>query len=116
MSLTVDRGINHNICTLCTLHFWKIIVMSIFNATDGQNSFFDLIDRAHHQERIAIEHHGKLVAAIVSYEDLARLEALEDAIATAQLKQAMADSTGLLTAAELLAMRSIDDNTISTAN
>jgi hypothetical protein len=33
---------------------------------------------------------------------------LEDAIATAQLKQAMAESTGFLTAGELLAMQSID--------
>ena len=74
--------------------------MSTFNATDGRKNFFDLINRAHHQERIAIERHGKLVAAIVSYE--------EDAIATAQLKQAMAEHTEFITATELLAMRSID--------
>ena len=105
--------------------------MSTVNATDGRKNFFDLIDRANHQERIAIERHGKPVAAIisyqdlaklealedaiataqleqaiVSYEDLAKLEALEDAIATAQLKQAMAESTGLITVAELLAMGS----------
>jgi prevent-host-death family protein len=90
------------------LLFVGIILISTFNATDGQKNFFDSIDRAHHQERIAIERHGKLIAAIVSYEDLAKLEALEDAIATAQLKQAMAESTGFMTAAELLAMRSID--------
>jgi hypothetical protein len=48
------------------------------------------------------------VAAIVSYEDLAKLEALEDAIATAQLKQSMAEHTGFVTPAELLAMRSTD--------
>jgi prevent-host-death family protein len=81
--------------------------MSTVNATDGRKNFFDLIDRANHQERIAIERHGKPVAAIVSYEDLAKLEALEDAIATAQLKQAMAESPGFITASELLAMRSI---------
>ena len=82
--------------------------MSTVNATDGRKNFFDLINRASHQERIAIERHGKPVAAIVSYEDLAKLEALEDAIATAQLKQAMAESTGFVTVAELLAMRSTD--------
>lgn len=82
--------------------------MSIVNATDGRKNFFDLINRASQQERIAIERHGKPVAAIVSYEDLAKLEALEDAIATAQLKQAMAQSTGFVTAVELLAMRSTD--------
>jgi prevent-host-death family protein len=82
--------------------------MSTVNATDGRKNFFDLIDRAHHQERIAIERNGKPIAAIVSYEDLAKLEALEDAVATAQLKQAMAQSTGFVTAVELLAMRSTD--------
>jgi hypothetical protein len=41
-------------------------------------------------------------------EDLAKQEALEDAIATEQLKQVMAESTGFVTAVELLAMRSID--------
>jgi hypothetical protein len=44
----------------------------------------------------------------VIYEDLAKLEALEDAIATEQLKQSMAQSTGFLTAVELLALRSIN--------
>jgi prevent-host-death family protein len=82
--------------------------MSSINATDGRKNFFDLIDRASHQERIAIERHGKPIAAIVSYEDLAKLEALEDAIATEQLKEAMAASTGFITPTELLAMRSTD--------
>lgn len=82
--------------------------MSTVNATDGRKNFFDLIDRANHHERIAIKRHGKPVAAIVSYEDLAKLEALEDAIATEQLKQAMAESTGFFTAIELLSMHSTD--------
>ena len=90
--------------------------MSTVNATDGRKNFFDLINRASHQERIPIDRHGKPVAAIVSYEDLAKLEALEDAIATAQLKQAMAQSTGFVTAVELLAMRSTDGLTISITN
>jgi prevent-host-death family protein len=50
--------------------------MSTVNASDGRKNFFELIDRAKHQERFAIERHGKPVAAIVSYEDLAKLEAL----------------------------------------
>ena len=82
--------------------------MSTVNATDGRKNFFELINRANNQERIAIERHGKPIAAIVGYEDLAKLEALEDAIATAQLKQAMAQSTGFVSAVELLAMRSTD--------
>jgi hypothetical protein len=71
--------------------------MSPVNSTDGHPDLFDSIER-----------HGKPVAAIVIYEDLAKLEALEDAIATAQLKQAMAESTGFVTTVELLAIRSID--------
>jgi hypothetical protein len=71
--------------------------MSSVNANDGRKNCFDSIDL-----------HGQPVAEIVSYEDLSKLEALEDAIATAQLKQAMVEHTGFVTAVELLAMRSID--------
>jgi prevent-host-death family protein len=82
--------------------------MSVVNSTDGRKSFFDLVNRASHQERIAIERHGKPVAAMISYEDLLKLEALEDAIATAQLKRAMANSQGFVTLEELLEIRPID--------
>lgn len=40
--------------------------MSTVNATDGRKNFFDLINRASHQERIPIERHDQPVAAIVS--------------------------------------------------
>jgi hypothetical protein len=65
--------------------------MSLINSTEGQQDFFDSIDG-----------HDKFVS-----ENLAKLEAFEDAISTAQLKQAMAENTGFVTAVELLAMRSI---------
>jgi hypothetical protein len=71
--------------------------MSPVNSTDGHQDFFDSIDR-----------HDKPIEAIVSYEDLAKLEAFEDGMATAQLKQAMAESTEFVTAVELLALRSTD--------
>ena len=64
--------------------------MSPINSTDGHQDFFDSIDRDDN-----------------SLYELAKIEACEDAIATAQLKQAMAESTGFITAVELLAMRSI---------
>jgi prevent-host-death family protein len=71
--------------------------MSIVSSTDGRNEFFELVNRAHYQnERIKIEHHGKPVAAIVSYTDLLKLEALEDKIDIAKLKKAMAESTGFV--------------------
>jgi prevent-host-death family protein len=82
--------------------------MSTVNATNARKSFFDLVNRASHQERIAIERHGKPIAAIIAYEDLLKLEALEDAISTAQLKRAMANSEGFITIEELLEIRSID--------
>ncbi|WP_309743530.1 hypothetical protein [Chamaesiphon sp. OTE_20_metabat_361] len=65
--------------------------MPIANETDGHQDFFDSIDR---DDKFANK-------------DLAKLEACEDAIDTAQLKQAMAENTGFVTAVELLAMRSI---------
>jgi hypothetical protein len=68
--------------------------MSPVNSTDRHQGFFDSIDR-----------HAKPIA---SYEELAKIEAVEDAVATAQLKQAMAQSTGFITAVDLLALLSID--------
>jgi hypothetical protein len=66
--------------------------MSPVNSTDGHQNLFDSIDR---DDKFANK-------------DLAKLEACEDAIDTAQLKQAMAESTGFVTAVELLAIRSLD--------
>jgi hypothetical protein len=63
--------------------------MSPVKSTDGHQDFFDSIDR-----------HCKPVA---NYEDLAKIEAIEDAVTTAQLKKAMAESTGFVTAVELFA-------------
>jgi hypothetical protein len=65
--------------------------MSPINPTDGHQDFFDSLDRHRHCKPVA------------NYEDLAKIEAIEDAVATAQLKQAMAESTGFVTAVELFA-------------
>jgi hypothetical protein len=73
--------------------------MSTVNANDGHKNGFDSIDPTSYQ--------CYAKPTIVSYEDSAKVEALEDAIATAQLKQAMVEHTGFVTAVELLAMRSI---------
>jgi prevent-host-death family protein len=84
--------------------------MSTISATDGRNEFFELVNRANYQnERIKIERHGKPVAAIVSYTDLLKLEALEDEIDIAMLKKAMAESTGFVSIDELLAIRPINE-------
>ncbi len=84
--------------------------MVSINTADALNNFAALIDRAGNQgERIWIEQHGKPVAAIVSAEDLERLEALEDAIDSATLRRAMAGSEGLVAIEELLAKRPVEE-------
>ena len=84
--------------------------MVAVNATEARNKFLELLNRAGYgKERIRIERHGKPVAAIISYEDLNRLEAMEDALDSAALKQAMAKSEGFVTIEELLAARPVGD-------
>ena len=82
----------------------------IVNATDARNRFLDLLNRAGYgKERIRIERHGKPIAALISCEDLERLEALEDALDAALLQQAMEKSQGLVGIDALLAVRPIAD-------
>ena len=84
--------------------------MIAVNATEARNKFLELINRAGYgQERIRIKRHGKPVAAIISCEDLARLEALEDAIESAALKKAMAESEGLISIEELLSDQPLEE-------
>jgi prevent-host-death family protein len=80
--------------------------MVAVNATEARNKFLELLNRAGYgKERIRIERHGKPVAAIISYEDLNRLEAMEDALDSAALRQAMTTSEGFVTLEEVLAER-----------
>lgn len=69
--------------------------MTAVTVVRAKNQFSDLLRRAEHGgERVVVHRHGKPVAAIVSTEDLRRLEALEDADdvtdAIAALKEARA--------------------------
>lgn len=68
-----------------------------------------LITRARYGgERIVVELHGKAIAAIISYADLKRFEAIEDAIDSALLQKAVVESNGeSLTLAEVLARRGL---------
>jgi prevent-host-death family protein len=53
--------------------------MSRISATTVRDSFSDTLNRvAYKGERIVLERNGKAVAAMVSVEDLALLESLED--------------------------------------
>ena len=72
--------------------------MSHFTVAEAKSRFSDLLRRAEYRgERVIVQRHGKPVAAIVSTEDLRRLEALEDAAdvasATAALQEAEAKGT-----------------------
>ena len=52
--------------------------MSNVEATQAQANFSELLVRVgHDQERIVIEQQGHAIVALISYEDLKRLEALE---------------------------------------
>ena len=51
------------------------------NASTAREKLPDLINRAGYGgERIVIQRRGKAIAAIISYDDLKRLEAIENAI------------------------------------
>jgi len=53
--------------------------MTRLAATAVRDTFGDTLNRVAYQgERILLERHGKAVAALVSVDDLSRLEALED--------------------------------------
>lgn len=75
--------------------------MSIVSVVDAKNRFSDLLRRAEHgRERVVVQRHGKPVAAIISTDDLRRLEALEDGEdltdAAASLKEARSKGTTAL--------------------
>jgi len=72
--------------------------MASITVAQAKNQFSDLLRRAQWGgERVVVHRHGKPVAAIVSTEDLQRLEALEDAQdvvdARAALKEAERQGT-----------------------
>jgi hypothetical protein len=50
-----------------------------------------------------MERHSKPIAAIISYEDLKRLEALEDVLDSALLRQTITTSEGFVSASEWFA-------------
>jgi prevent-host-death family protein len=76
------------------------------SATEARANFQELINRVEYRgERIVIERHGKAVVAIVGLEDLKRLEALEDAIESEQLRRAIAGNDGFNTLEAIIAQR-----------
>lgn len=56
--------------------------MTKMEATQAQAHFSELLARAgQHRERIVIEQQGQAIVALISYEDLQRLEELEKVMA-----------------------------------
>jgi antitoxin Phd len=68
-------------------------VMTRIAANDARKDFADTINRvAYAGERIVVHRRGKDVAALVSVEDLAILESLEDMIDLAEARESLKES------------------------
>ncbi|MBW4613142.1 MAG: type II toxin-antitoxin system Phd/YefM family antitoxin [Desmonostoc vinosum HA7617-LM4] len=69
--------------------------MTKVEATQAQEKFSELLALVEStEERVVIESKGQVVAAVISYADLKRLEALEDAIDVADFQRAITESNG----------------------
>lgn len=69
--------------------------MTKVEATQAQEKFSELLALVEEgQERIVIESQGQVIAAVISYADLKRLEALEDATDVADFRRAVTESNG----------------------
>lgn len=80
--------------------------MTAVSATEARANFQELINRAEYKgERILIQRHGKAVGAIIGLEDLRLLEAIEDAIDSAELRRAVEQNDGFTTLEAIIANR-----------
>ncbi|MFE1745069.1 type II toxin-antitoxin system Phd/YefM family antitoxin [Coleofasciculus sp. H7-2] len=78
--------------------------MTEVNSTQAQENFPELITRVGERgERFVIEQQGQAVAATISYADLKRFEALEDALDSAMLRRAVAENKEFVTLEEVIA-------------
>ena len=67
------------------------------NAVEAKNKFSEVLGRAAYgKERFIVQRKGKPMAAVISIEDLKRLEELEDELDTRLLKAAISKSKGSL--------------------
>jgi prevent-host-death family protein len=76
------------------------------STTEARANLQDIINRVKYGgERIVIERHGEAIVAIIGLEDLKYLEALEDAVASEQLRLAVAQNDGFTTLDAVVAQR-----------
>jgi prevent-host-death family protein len=67
--------------------------MATMTVAEAKNRFSDVLRRAEYGgERVIVERHGKPVAAIVSTDDLRRLEAADDAADLRDARAALAEA------------------------
>jgi prevent-host-death family protein len=67
--------------------------MATMTVAEAKNRFSDVLRRAEYGgERVVVERHGKPVAAIVSTDDLRRLEATDDAADVRDAQAALAEA------------------------
>jgi prevent-host-death family protein len=67
--------------------------MATMTVAEAKNRFSDVLRRAEYGgERVIVERHGKPVAAIVSTDDLRRLEATDDAVDLEDARAALAEA------------------------
>lgn len=71
-------------------------------ASEARKKFSDILNRVSVRgDRIVMERHGKSVAAMISMEDLALLEALEDRFDVETARAALAESNDRVSWTEL---------------
>lgn len=71
----------------------SILPMATMTVAEAKNRFSDVLRRAEYGgERVVVERHGKPVAAIVSTDDLRRLEAADDAADLRDARAALAEA------------------------
>jgi prevent-host-death family protein len=72
---------------------WTVMAYGTMTVAEAKNRFSDVLRRAEYGgERVIVERHGKPVAAIVSTEDLRRLETTDDAVDLEDARAALAEA------------------------
>ncbi len=78
--------------------------MTKLDSAQAQDSFLELLSRVGDTgEQVVIEQEGQAIAAIISYAELERYEALEDALDSVRLRRAVAKNEEFVTLGEVIA-------------